>query len=186
MLNIRHKSIIMNLGGIHAYPDLGKLPHQSKEVVNLPKIGIEVSATGCPFRTVWSGDTWTPLPPRMASHFHCYCLEDSYDVLLNFGGPQGIEPIEEVLGNFYKMLKRLWEPGFYLEFCAQGSESVSPFHLFHLFIDWSELVGSLVFVCLLGLSVWCFSFASLCCWPIFAIELSTHDYFSTASWLPQL
>ena len=44
---------------------------------------------------------------RMASHFHCYCLEDSYDVLLNFGGPQGIEPIEEVLGNFYKMLKRL-------------------------------------------------------------------------------
>ena len=80
---------------------------------------------------------------RMASHFHCYCLEDSYDVLLNFGGPQGIEPIEEVLGNFHKMLKRLWEPGFYLEFCAQGSESVSPFHLFHLFIDWSELVGSL-------------------------------------------
>ena len=44
---------------------------------------------------------------RMASHFHCYCLEDSYDVLLNFGGPQGIEPIEEVLGTFYKMLKRL-------------------------------------------------------------------------------
>ena len=44
---------------------------------------------------------------RMASHFYCYCLEDSYDVLLNFGGPQGIEPIEEVLGNFYKMLKRL-------------------------------------------------------------------------------
>ena len=79
----------------------------------------------------------------MASHFHCYCLEDSYDVLLNFGGPQGIEPIEEVLGNFYKMLKRLCEPGFYLEFCALGSECVSPFHLFHLFIDWSELVGSL-------------------------------------------
>ena len=25
---------------------------------------------------------------------------------------------------------------------------MSPFHLFHLFIDWSELVGSLVFVCL--------------------------------------
>ena len=80
---------------------------------------------------------------RMALHFHWYCLEDSYDVLLNFGGPQGIEPVEEVLGNFYKMLKRLWEPGIYVEFCAQGSESVSPFHLFHLFIDWSELVGSL-------------------------------------------
>ena len=44
---------------------------------------------------------------RMASHFHCYCLEDSYDELLNFGGPQGIEPIEEVLGTDYKMLKRL-------------------------------------------------------------------------------
>ena len=25
---------------------------------------------------------------------------------------QGIEPIEEVLGIYYKMLKRLWEPGF--------------------------------------------------------------------------
>ena len=34
---------------------------------------------------------------------------------------------------------------------------MSPFHLFHLFIDWSELVGSLVLVCLLGLFVWCFS-----------------------------
>ena len=45
----------------------------------------------------------------------------------------------------------------------QGSESVSPFHLFHLFIDWSELVGSLVLVCLLGLLVWCFSFVSSCC-----------------------
>ena len=44
---------------------------------------------------------------RMASHFHCFCLEDSYDELLDFGGPQGIEPIEEVLGIFYKMLKRL-------------------------------------------------------------------------------
>ena len=33
---------------------------------------------------------------------------------------------------------------------------MSPFHLFHLFIDWPELVGSLVFVCLLGLCVWCF------------------------------
>ena len=32
----------------------------------------------------------------------------------------------------------------------QGSESVSPFHLFHPFIDWSKLVASLVPVCLLG------------------------------------
>ena len=39
----------------------------------------------------------------------------------------------------------------------------SQFHLFHLFIDWSEPVGSLVLVYLLGLFVWCFSFASLCC-----------------------
>ena len=35
-----------------------------------------------------------------------------------------------------------------------GSESVSPFHLFHLFIDWSELVGSLCLLvcwgCLFG------------------------------------
>ena len=53
--------------------------------------------------------------------------------------------------------------GVFLEFCALGSESVSPFHLFHLFIDWSELVGSLVLFCLLGLLVWCFSFASSCC-----------------------
>ena len=48
-------------------------------------------------------------------------------------------------------------------FVQQGSESVSLFHLFHLFIDWSEPVGLLVLVCLLGLFVWCFSFASLCC-----------------------
>ena len=41
-------------------------------------------------------------------------------------------------------------------FVQQGSESVSLFHLFHLFIDWSELVGSLVLVCLLGLFVWWF------------------------------
>ena len=44
--------------------------------------------------------------------------------------------------------------GVCLEFCAQGSESVSPFHLFHLFIDWSELVGSLCLLvfwgCLFG------------------------------------
>ena len=43
-------------------------------------------------------------PTRFA---RCYCLEGSYDELLDFGGPQGIEPIEEVLGIFYKMLKRL-------------------------------------------------------------------------------
>ena len=47
-------------------------------------------------------------------------------------------------------------------FVQQGSESVSPFHLFHLFIDWSEPVGFLVLVCLLGLFAWCFSSASLC------------------------
>ena len=44
---------------------------------------------------------------RKASHFHCYCLEYSYDELLDFCGLQGIEPIEEVLGIYYKMLKRL-------------------------------------------------------------------------------
>ena len=44
---------------------------------------------------------------RMASHLHCYCLEYRYDELLDFCGPQGIGPIEEVLGIFYKMLKRL-------------------------------------------------------------------------------
>ena len=37
----------------------------------------------------------------------------------------------------------------------EGGERVSPFHLFHPFIDWSELVGSLVLVWLLGLLVWC-------------------------------
>ena len=48
-------------------------------------------------------------------------------------------------------------------FVQQGRESVSLFHLFHLCVDWSEPVGSLVLVCLLGLFVWCFSSASLCC-----------------------
>ena len=38
-------------------------------------------------------------------------------------------------------------------FLQRGSESVSLFHLFHLFIDWSEHVGSLVLVWLLGLFV---------------------------------
>ena len=44
---------------------------------------------------------------RKASHFHGYCLEYSYDEYLDFCGLQGIEPIEEVLGIYYKMLKRL-------------------------------------------------------------------------------
>ena len=48
-------------------------------------------------------------------------------------------------------------------FVQQGSESASLFHLFHLFIDWSELVGSLVLVLLLGLFFLWFFFASLCC-----------------------
>ena len=47
-------------------------------------------------------------------------------------------------------------------FAQQGCESVSLFHLFHLFIDWSELVGPLVLVCCLGgflfgvVCLWCF------------------------------
>ena len=48
-------------------------------------------------------------------------------------------------------------------FVQQGSESVSLFHLFHLFIDWSEPVGFFGAGFLLGLFVWCFSSASLCC-----------------------
>ena len=72
-------------------------------------------------------------------------------------------------GIFYMLLKR---------FVRAGVKS------FVSFIDWSALVGS--FVCLLG-----FCFAVVCvafsyCWPIIAIELSTNDYFSTVTWLPQL
>ena len=66
-------------------------------------------------------------------------------------------------------------------FVQQGSESVSPFHLFHLFTDWSELVGVLVVVCLLGfvglVFFCCLFFVSL---TNLLIELSNHDYFSIA------
>ena len=87
------------------------------------------------------------------------------------------------LGISYKLLKRLWEPGL-VEFCAPGGESVIRFTCFTLFIDWSELVVRLFFVCW-GVCLWLLVFVSFC-WPIFAIELSTDDYFSTAIWLPQL
>ena len=40
--------------------------------------------------------------------------------------------------------------GLVYSFAQQGCESVSLFHLFHLFIDWSKLVGPLVLVCCLG------------------------------------
>ena len=50
---------------------------------------------------------------------------------------------------------------------------MSPFHLFHLFIDWSELVGSLVFVCLLGL-----------CFGVFPLLLYVADQSLRSSCLP--
>ena len=72
-------------------------------------------------------------------------MEDSYDALLDFGGPQGIEPLQKSW-HFLQAAEEVVRAGVFLEFCAPGSESVSPFHLSHLFIDWSELVG---FACLL-------------------------------------
>ena len=54
-------------------------------------------------------------------------------------------------------------------FLQGGSESVSLFHLFHLFIDWSEHVGSSVSVWLLGLFV-LWLFFSVC----FSMLLTNH------------
>ena len=66
------------------------------------------------------------------------------------------------------------------ESCTPGSESVSTFHLFHLFIDWFELVGFVVW-CLLGRLVLCVFWLFSCCRPICAIELSTDNYLSTVT-----
>ena len=47
-------------------------------------------------------------------------------------------------------------------FAQQGCESVSLFHLFHLFIDWSELVG-----------LWCwFVVWVVCCLGLFVCGVS--------------
>ena len=43
--------------------------------------------------------------------------------------------------HFLQAAEEVVRAGVFLEFCAPGSESVSPFHLFHLFINWSALVG---------------------------------------------
>ena len=63
----------------------------------------------------------------------------------------------------YKMLKMLWELGFLcIDLLQRGSESVSQFHLFHLFIDWSGTcrsffgVGVVVWGCLLVVWFVCF------------------------------
>ena len=62
-----------------------------------------------------SGYNWGACGPQLIGTYysclHCYCLEDSYNVLPVFSGPQGIEPLWKS-GIFYKLLKRLWEPGF--------------------------------------------------------------------------
>ena len=81
---------------------------------------------------------------------------------------------------FLQAAEEVARAGVFLEFCAPGSKSVSPFHLFHLFIDWSALVG---FACLLvgvvGLVVlFCFFIVALLTNPI---ELSTNDHFSAAT-----
>ena len=73
-------------------------------------------------------------------------MEDSYDALLDFGGPQGIEPLQKSW-HFLQAAEEVVRAGVFLEFCAPGIESVSPFHLSHLFIDWSELVGLCLFAC---------------------------------------
>ena len=79
--------------------------------------------------------------------------------MLVVGGPQGIEPFKS--WHFLQAAEEVVRAGVFLEFCAPGSESVSPFHPFHLFIDWSELVG---FACLLvGVVGLVFFFCFSCC-----------------------
>ena len=58
--------------------------------------------------------------------------------------------------------------GFVYRFLQRGSKSVSLFHLFHLFIDWSEYMDSFVLVCLLG--CWFRNFSSTC----FSVFLINH------------
>ena len=122
-------------------------------------------------------------------NFPCYCFGCSYEELLDYidAHCKVESPLKKCPGIInYKMLKRLWEPGsLYIDFLQRGSESVSLFHLFHLFIDWSgTCVSSLVLVWLLGVV---FLLFCLVCfvwrfWPFILIEVSNNDYFSTASW----
>ena len=56
---------------------------------------------------------------RMASHFHCYCLEDSYDELLHFGRPQGIEPSKEVLALSTRCWRGCESRGFLRVLCTR-------------------------------------------------------------------
>ena len=82
-----------------------------------------------------------------------YCLEDSFDPLLSFVDFNVW--IHYRSASFTCCWRSCESRG--CEFCTPGSESVSTFHLFHLFIDWSELVGFGVWW-LLGWFVLCFCF----------------------------
>ena len=98
-------------------------------------------------------------------NFPCYCFGCSYEEMLDYidAHCKVKSPLKKCPGIIdYKMLKRLWKPGsLYIDFLQRGSESVSPFHLFHLFIDWWGTGVSSWCWCGCWEFVWCFGwFAS--------------------------
>ena len=76
------------------------------------------------------------------------------------------------------MLKTLWEPGFFL---LRGSESVTSFTSFHLFIDWSGTWWLLAWC-------WCcwFGVCCLCCFVLSVPGLSFWSSCPTMTTLAQL
>ena len=137
----------------------------------------------CPGSSSYGTYRWCACEPQQIGTYNAYILFYWRTVMMHWwlSVVRKVWSYYRSIGISYKLLKRLWEPGFQ-SFVHQVVKAWARFTCFTFSLIGQNLWAFLVFL----LGCWFVLFFCCCCWPIIAIELSTDDYFSAVTWLPQL